>query len=143
MTVSLRANTMSSRTESLENQGLLTTGCTTTSLSDIYIISLSYQLSSFSAPDTTDNATVSAAFDITSNASSIQEVRVGYFGLCVRTDSGSWICDTSTLNLIRTLDDASQTDPLNLIWAGNQFQTEAVTSIFLYVSVTLVSIISI
>ncbi|KAI0895390.1 Ca2+ regulator and membrane fusion protein Fig1-domain-containing protein [Annulohypoxylon nitens] len=114
--------------------GLLITGCTTTSLSNIYIISLSYQLSSFSTPDTSDNATVSAAFDITSNASSIQEVRVGYFGLCVRTDSGPWICDTSTLNLVRTLDDASQTDPLNLIWAGNQFQTEAVTSIFLLIT---------
>ncbi|KAI1094080.1 Ca2+ regulator and membrane fusion protein Fig1-domain-containing protein [Rostrohypoxylon terebratum] len=114
--------------------GLLITGCTTSSLSEIYIISISYQPSSFSAPDTGDNATVSAAFDIASNARSIQEVRVGYLGLCVRTSSGSWVCDTSTLNLVRALDDASQTDPLNLIWAGNQFQTEAVTSIFLFIT---------
>lgn len=108
-------------------------GSTTGSLGNIYIVSLSYPHVSPPAPAPEDNGTLSGAFSAPSDATSLRETRVGYLGLCARTSFDVWICDTRPPSLVQALRDANQTDHLNLIWAANQFRTEAVTSIFLYV----------
>ena len=107
-------------------------GSTTDSLSSIYIMSLSYRLEPLrAAPASGDRGALSAMFNASGNAASIQEVRVGYLGLCARTSFDLWICDSPPSDLVQTLRDIDQTDPLNLLWVGNQFRTQAVTSIFL------------
>ncbi len=48
------------------------------------------------------------------------QARVGYFGICVNFDGGSWLCSNNATTL------AEQTpfdqDPLNLIWLASQFK---------------------
>lgn len=108
--------------------GLLIAGCTTNKLRGVYIISLLYRAN----PSVSDkNDLLSAAYNAPINENSIQEVRVGYLGLCARTSFEEWICDARPSDLVQSLRNANQTDHFNLIWSGHQFQTEAVTPIFL------------
>lgn len=59
------------------------------------------------------------------------EVRVGYFGICVSPDSGSYICNSNATALaeIVTVDQ----DPLNLIWVASTFKDAVVFPYLLYV----------
>lgn len=52
------------------------------------------------------------------------EVRVGYFGICVQPDGGSYICNANATALaeIVTVDQ----DPLNLIWVASTFKDAVV-----------------
>lgn len=52
------------------------------------------------------------------------EVRVGYFGICVQPDGGSYICNSNATALaeIVTVDQ----DPLNLIWVASTFKDAVV-----------------
>lgn len=52
------------------------------------------------------------------------EVRVGYFGICVQPDGGSFICNSNATALaeIVTVDQ----DPLNLIWVASTFKDAVV-----------------
>jgi hypothetical protein len=52
------------------------------------------------------------------------EVRVGYFGICVQPDHGSFICNANATALaeIVTVDQ----DPLNLIWVASTFKDAVV-----------------
>jgi hypothetical protein len=52
------------------------------------------------------------------------EVRVGYFGICVQPDGGSFICNANATALaeIVTVDQ----DPLNLIWVASTFKDAVV-----------------
>lgn len=52
------------------------------------------------------------------------EVRVGYFGICVQPDGGSYICNNNATALaeILTLDQ----DPLNLVWVASTFKDAVV-----------------
>lgn len=54
----------------------------------------------------------------------ILEVRVGYFGICVQPDGGSYICNANATALaeIVTVDQ----DPLNLIWVASTFKDAVV-----------------
>ena len=59
------------------------------------------------------------------------EVRVGYFGICVQPDDGSYICNSNATALaeIVTVDQ----DPLNLIWVASTFKDAVVFPYLLYV----------
>ena len=48
------------------------------------------------------------------------EVRVGYFGICVRPDSGSYLCSNNATLLALQIE--PQQDPLNLIYVGSTFK---------------------
>lgn len=52
------------------------------------------------------------------------EVRVGYFGICVQPDGGSYICNNNATALaeILTIDQ----DPLNLVWLASTFKDAVV-----------------
>lgn len=52
------------------------------------------------------------------------EVRVGYFGLCVNADGGSFLCSNNA-TLLAELVTIDQ-DPLNLIWVANTFKNSVV-----------------
>lgn len=102
-------------------------------MNDIYILSLSYKLDM--AGDSSPAGMNETLFDTFSGAlnqvDKIQEVRVGYLGLCVRRSDDSWTCDSNPSSLVESLRVANQSDPLNLIWVGNRFRTEAISIIFL------------
>jgi hypothetical protein len=71
--------------------------------------------------------------NITSQAN--LEVRVSYFGVCVREAGKSWSCSSNPSVIASGID--SRADPLNLIWIAGRFRSQIVTSIPLYVSLFL------
>lgn len=46
--------------------------------------------------------------------------RVGYFGICINPDGGSWLCSNNATALANEI--ASDQDPLNLVWLASQFK---------------------
>lgn len=48
------------------------------------------------------------------------ETRVGYFGICVNPDGGSWLCSNNATALANEV--SIDQDPLNLIWLASQFK---------------------
>jgi len=48
------------------------------------------------------------------------QARVGYFGICVNPDGGSWICSNNATSLVGQV--SVDQDPLNLIWLASQFK---------------------
>ena len=111
-------------------------GCTSTSLADVYLLSLSYANSS--NPSKVDPAQVNAnASSVFSNLTAADsgtflEVRVGYMGLCISQTVGMWLYSgsaTSLANLLKTQrsgGEVGQGDPLNLIWIASKFKDDIV-----------------
>jgi hypothetical protein len=107
-------------------------GCRTASLISLHIFSVSYD-SQYNT-DSTGNTTLSDIFSLAMNyssASRLQEVRVGYLGVCVRTDPMPWSCASNGPGLAGNLRDANIADPLDLVAYAEKFRNEAVTVIFL------------
>ncbi|KAI5294075.1 hypothetical protein KEM52_004736 [Ascosphaera acerosa] len=52
------------------------------------------------------------------------EVRVGYFGICIQPDGGSYICNNNA-TILADVVNADQ-DPLNLIWVAKTFRDAVV-----------------
>jgi hypothetical protein len=52
------------------------------------------------------------------------EVRVGYFGLCVNPDGGSFLCSNNATLLADQI--SLDQDPLNLIWVAETFKDSVV-----------------
>lgn len=59
------------------------------------------------------------------------EVRVGFFGICVQPDDGSYICNANATALAETVTVGQ--DPLNLIWVASTFKDAVVFPYLLYV----------
>ena len=71
-------------------------------------------------PDTAQtNYLVWQQFERIAGAATL-EARVGYFGICVNPDGGSWLCSNNATALANQV--ASDQDPLNLIWLASQFK---------------------
>ncbi|KAJ5766944.1 uncharacterized protein N7511_004560 [Penicillium nucicola] len=115
---------------------LLLAGCSSSSpqIPNIFLISLYYEkynpirdLSQVQ-PDV-----ATAISNIVGGAE--MEVRVGYFGICVQPDRGSFICNANATALaeIVTVDQ----DPLNLIWVASTFKDAVVFPYLLIVAVIL------
>ncbi|KZZ92164.1 Membrane fusion mating protein FIG1 [Moelleriella libera RCEF 2490] len=100
---------------------LLLAGCSSSSplIPDIFLLSLYYQKSQ-PIPDTAqvDYAGFAAIANIAGGAS--LQARVGYFGICVNPDGGSWLCSNNATALAKEV--AVDQDPLNLIWLAGQFK---------------------
>ncbi|OJJ00050.1 hypothetical protein ASPVEDRAFT_541230 [Aspergillus versicolor CBS 583.65] len=77
--------------------------------------------------------TVSAVANIVQGAQ--LEVRVGYFGICVQPDGGSYICNNNATALaeILTIDQ----DPLNLVWVASTFKDAVVFPYLIIIAVIL------
>ena len=52
------------------------------------------------------------------------EVRVGYFGICVNADGGSFLCSNNATALAQQV--SVDQDPLNLIWVAETFKDSIV-----------------
>ena len=46
--------------------------------------------------------------------------RVGYFGICINPDGGSWLCSNNATALANEV--SVDQDPLNLVWLASQFK---------------------
>lgn len=46
--------------------------------------------------------------------------RVGFFGICINPDGGSWLCSNNATALANEV--TVDQDPLNLIWLASQFK---------------------
>jgi hypothetical protein len=59
------------------------------------------------------------------------QARVGYFGICVNPDGGSWLCSNNATALANEV--SVDQDPLNLIWLASQFKDQIVFPYLMYV----------
>jgi hypothetical protein len=100
---------------------LLLAGCSSSSplIPDIFLISL-YYTQYPPIPDTAqvDFGVHTAISNIVGNAH--LEARVGYFGICINPDGGSWLCSNNATALADQV--SVDQDPLNLIWLASQFK---------------------
>lgn len=48
------------------------------------------------------------------------ECRVGFFGICINPDGGSWLCSNNATALANEI--SVDQDPLNLVWLASQFK---------------------
>ena len=100
---------------------LLLAGCSSSSplIPDIFLLSLYYK-SYEAVPDTAqvDYNVHTAIENIAGNAQ--LQARVGYFGICVNPDGGSWLCSNNATALAKEV--SVDQDPLNLIWLASQFK---------------------
>lgn len=113
-------------------------GCTSESLSNVYLLSLSYTGAAASSGNTDPaqlSNNVSTVFaSLAGNAASL-EVRAGYLGLCMLAGSGGWVCSTNGADLAVIVREAipgvgsssdSIGDPLNLIYLAQNFKDSVI-----------------
>jgi hypothetical protein len=104
---------------------LLLAGCSSTSplIPGIFLISLYYQHYT-PTYDTAqvDPQVVTAIQNIVGQAQ--LEVRVGYFGICINPDGGSFLCSNNATALAQQCN--IDQDPLNLIWVASTFKDSIV-----------------
>ncbi|TVY23090.1 hypothetical protein LHYA1_G008344 [Lachnellula hyalina] len=100
---------------------LLLAGCSSSSplIPGIFLISLYYQTY------TPVPSTAQADFNVHNAISNVVgnarlAARVGYFGICINPDGGSWLCSNNATALANEVSLAD--DPLNLIWLASQFK---------------------
>jgi Ca2+ regulator and membrane fusion protein Fig1 len=103
------------------SSALLLAGCSSSSplIPGIFLISLYYE-SYTPVPSTaqTDFNVHTAIATVVGNAK--LAARVGYFGICINPDGGSWLCSNNATALANEVSTAQ--DPLNLIWLASQFK---------------------
>ncbi|EPE26812.1 hypothetical protein GLAREA_02726 [Glarea lozoyensis ATCC 20868] len=100
---------------------LLLAGCSSSSplIPGIFLISLYYE--SYTPVASTAQADFNvhtAIANVVGNAR--LAARVGYFGICINPDGGSWLCSNNATALANEVTVAD--DPLNLIWLASQFK---------------------
>lgn len=97
---------------------------------NIFLISLYYE-SYQPVPSTaqTDFNVHTAIANIVGRAQ--LEARVGYFGICINPDGGSWLCSNNATALADQV--SVDQDPLNLIWLASQFKDMIVFPYLMYV----------
>ncbi|KAI9902044.1 hypothetical protein N3K66_003861 [Trichothecium roseum] len=100
---------------------LLLAGCSSSSplIPSIFLLSLYYK-SYEAVPDTAqvDYNVHTAMSNIAGDAH--LQARVGYFGICINPDGGSWLCSNNATALAKEVN--IDQDPLNLIWLAAQFK---------------------
>lgn len=67
------------------------------------------------------------------------EARVGYFGICINTDGGSWICSANASSLAVQLN--PEQDPLNLIWVSDTFKDSIVFPYLIIIAVIMATVV--
>ncbi len=115
---------------------LLLAGCSSSSplMPGIFLLSLYYQKYS-PTPSTAQvdfdahNAIAVVAGD------AVLAARVGYFGICINPDGGSWLCSNNATALANEI--SLTQDPLNLIWLASQFKDMIVFPYLMYVHLPL------
>lgn len=115
---------------------LLLAGCSSSSptIPNIFLISLYYKSypPNF-APSQVDPGVTTAIANIVGQAQ--LEVRVGYFGICVNPDGGSFLCSNNATALATQV--SVDQDPLNLIWVASTFKDSIVFPYLIIVAIVL------
>jgi hypothetical protein len=114
-------NPYSPSTQLTNPPALLLAGCSSSSplIPDIFLISLYYEHYT-AVPDTAQvDYNVNTAISNIVGSARLQ-ARVGYFGICVNPDGGSWLCTNNATALANEV--SVDQDPLNLIWLASQFK---------------------
>jgi hypothetical protein len=104
---------------------LLLAGCSSSSplIPGIFLISLYYQhYTPVFDPAQVDPGVTTAIANIVGGAR--LEVRVGYFGICINPDGGSFLCSNNASSLAGQV--SVDQDPLNLIWVASTFKDSIV-----------------
>ncbi|KAI0205954.1 Ca2+ regulator and membrane fusion protein Fig1-domain-containing protein [Astrocystis sublimbata] len=113
---------------------LLLAGCSSSSplIPDIFLLSIYYKHYTPS-PSTAqvDYNAYQAIQNIAGN--SHLQVRVGYFGICINADGGSWSCNNNATALANDL--TVDQDPLNLVWLASQFKDMIVFPYLLIIAI--------
>ncbi|PGH05611.1 hypothetical protein AJ80_08303 [Polytolypa hystricis UAMH7299] len=114
--------------------GFLVAGCSSRTLRNVYLFSLSYDNPSTAqtAPLLQLNAPFLADVRNMSDDTSL-EIRVGYFGLCMRQKLDDWLCVKDANSLAETLN--ASHDPLNLVWIATSFQARVVLAVLIIISI--------
>ncbi|KIV96333.1 hypothetical protein PV10_00214 [Exophiala mesophila] len=115
---------------------LLLAGCSSTSplIPGIYLISLYYQQYPPVFSPVQVNPSVSTAIaNIVGNAD--LNVRVGYFGICIRVDQGAWMCNQNSTALADLV--SIDQDPLNLVWVASTFKNAIVFPYLIIIAIVL------
>ena len=73
-------------------------------------------------PAQVDPGVTSAIANIVGQA--MTEVRVGYFGICINPNGGSFLCSNNASALAAQI--TVDQDPLNLIWVASTFKDNIV-----------------
>ncbi|VUC23679.1 unnamed protein product [Clonostachys rosea] len=100
---------------------LLLAGCSSSSplIPDIFLLSLYYQEYE-AVPDTAQVHYGLHSYLGALTGSAHLQARVGYFGICINPDGGSWLCSNNATALAKEVQ--LEQDPLNLIWLAAQFK---------------------
>ncbi|KAK2806906.1 hypothetical protein FQN51_005706, partial [Onygenales sp. PD_10] len=121
---------------------ILLAGCTSPNLSDVYLLSLSYNTDSnrYSSPyyePVQYNLNMSRTFTYLAREDGHAhplEIRAGFLGLCMKrsttTSSAYWFCSPHAQVLLDGIKEPGSTitDPLNLIWISQKFKDRVVFS---------------
>jgi hypothetical protein len=100
-------------------------GCSSySSMTNVYILGLSYTNSTSKNPDVSQNSLSQALNNLKGSAE--LEVRAGYFGMCVRQRGIVWLCSSDHRGLAEQIGSAN--DPLNLIGAASKFKDDVLFS---------------
>lgn len=100
---------------------LLLAGCSSSSplIPDIFLLSLYYD--HYTAVPSTAQVDYNVHTAIENIAGDARlACRVGYFGICISPDGGSWLCSNNATALANEV--SVDQDPLNLIWLAAQFK---------------------
>ncbi|KAI9787637.1 MAG: hypothetical protein M1839_000168 [Geoglossum umbratile] len=115
---------------------LLLAGCSSSSpvIPSIFLISLYYQpyTPTYSSAQV-DPGVSRAIANIVGHAQ--LEARVGYFGICINPDGGSWLCSNNASSLASQI--SVDQDPLNLIWVASTFKDSIVFPYLIIVAIIL------
>lgn len=104
----------------------------------IFLINLFYDRTSPQFdPAQVDPGASRAIGNIVGNAK--LEARVGYFGICINPDVGSWLCSANASSLAAQL--PTDRDPLNLVWVAQTFRESIVFPYLLIVAIILATMV--
>ncbi|KAF3927217.1 hypothetical protein ABW20_dc0105740 [Dactylellina cionopaga] len=119
---------------------LLLAGCSSSSplIPSIFLINLFYNhYAPVYSTAQVDPEAARAIGNIVANA--MLEARVGYFGICINPDGGSWLCSNNASSLAAQV--SVDQDPLNLIWVSDTFRDSIVFPYLLIVAILLATIV--
>ncbi|OBT70249.1 hypothetical protein VE03_00020 [Pseudogymnoascus sp. 23342-1-I1] len=120
---------------------ILTAGCTTTSLKNVYLLSLSYQSAPPASPPASQiTPSLSTTFASLAGNTTTLEVRAGYIGMCISAAPGNWTCSRDADALARALNSTQSTsspDPLNILWIAKTFRDTIVFDGLIFASIAL------
>ncbi|TRX95959.1 hypothetical protein FHL15_003101 [Xylaria flabelliformis] len=113
---------------------LLLAGCSSSSplIPDIFLMSIYYQHYTATPSTAQVDYNVNQAISNIVGSAHLQ-VRVGYFGICINTDGGSWSCNNNATALANDL--SVDQDPLNLVWLAGQFKDMVVFPYLLIIAI--------